>query len=61
MILELSKDSPFKRQPHKMVKQTKIIYRLMPMDCLSVFDYFVGLELKGLRKMLFVTLVAPCY
>ena len=35
------KTQPFKCQPHKMVKHTQ-------MNCLSVFDYFVGLALKGL-------------
>ena len=31
-----------------MVKHTKAIGRLLPMNCLSVFDHFVGLALKGL-------------
>ena len=38
----------FKRQPHKMVKHTQTIRRLLPSNCLSVFDYFLGLALKGL-------------
>ena len=38
----------FPCQPHKMVKHTQIICRLFPMNCLSVFDHFVGLVLKGL-------------
>ena len=33
---------PFKRQSHKMVKDTQ--------TCLSVFDHFVKLALKGLIK-----------
>ena len=33
-----------KRQPHKMVKHTQT----MPANCLSVFDHFVALSLKGL-------------
>ena len=37
--------SHFKRQPHKMVKHTQTIRRLLPY-CLSVFDHFVGLTLK---------------
>ena len=37
-----------KRQPHKMVKQTQTIRRLLPTNCLSVFDHIVGLPLKGL-------------
>ena len=42
------KDWPFKRQPHKMVKRTQTICRKKPTSCLSVFDHFVGLALKGL-------------
>ena len=41
--------SAFKRQPHKIVKQTQPIRRLLPTNCLSVFDHFVGLALKGLK------------
>ena len=33
---------------HKMVKNTQTIYQQQPTNCLSVFDYFVGLVLKGL-------------
>ena len=33
-----------------MVKNTQIIRRLFPTNCLSVFDHFVGLTLKGLKK-----------
>ena len=36
----------FKRQPHKMLKQTQTIRRL---NYLSVFDHFVGLALKVLN------------
>ena len=32
-----------KRQPHKIVKHTETIHLLLPMNCLSVFDHFVGL------------------
>ena len=39
----------FKRQPHKLVKHTQTICRLLPTNCLSVFDHFVGLPLKGLN------------
>ena len=39
---------PFKRQPHKMVKHAQTIRRLLLRTCLSVFDHFVGLALKGL-------------
>ena len=35
-----------------MVKQTKTIYWQESTDCLSVFDNFVGLELKWLMTVL---------
>ena len=41
-------DTTFKRQPHKMVKHTQTIRRLLPTNYLSMFDHFVGLVLKGL-------------
>ena len=36
-----------------MVKHTKTIHRQKPKNCLSVFDYFVGLTLKGLKNNYF--------
>ena len=36
-----------KRQPHKMIKHTHTIRRLLSTNCASVFDHFVGLTLKG--------------
>ena len=36
-----------------MVKHTQSIRRLLPTTCLSVFDHFVGLALKGLRLQFF--------
>ena len=39
------------RQPHKMVKQTQTIRRQQPTNCLSVFDYFMGLALKWLKDV----------
>ena len=39
------------REPHKLVKHTQIICRLLPTNCLSVFDQFVGFTLKGLKKV----------
>ena len=42
----------FKRQPHKLVKHTQTIRRLLPTNCLSVFDPLVGLTLKGLKHSL---------
>ena len=32
-----------------MIKHTQIIRRLLPTNCLSVFDHFVGLSLKVLK------------
>ena len=45
----------FQSQPHKMVKHTQKISRQKqgPTNCLSVFDHFVGLALKGLTKIQF--------
>ena len=40
--------SKFQCQPHKMVKHTQTIRRLLPTNRLSEFDEFVGLVLKGL-------------
>ena len=37
---------------HKMVKHTQTIRRLLPMNCLSVFDHMVGLTLEGLIEEL---------
>ena len=34
-----------------MVKHTQTIRRLLPSNCLSVFDHFVGLALKGLKTL----------
>ena len=42
---------PFQRQPNKMVKHTQTICRLLPTNCLSVFDHFVGLALKELSYL----------
>ena len=33
-----------------MVKHTQTIRRLLPMNCLSVFDHFLGLALNGLMN-----------
>ena len=40
------------RQPRKMVKQTQIIRRLLPTNCLCRFDRIVELVLKGLIFLL---------
>ena len=42
--------------PHKMVKHTQTICRLLQANCLSVFDHFVGLALKGLRDFFAIPL-----
>ena len=34
-----------------MVKHTETIRRQKPTNCLSVFEHFVGLALKGLTKL----------
>ena len=44
---------PFKRQPQKMVKHTQTTRRFLQANCLSVFDHFVGLALKGLKNVEF--------
>ena len=36
------------RQIYKMVKHIQTIRRLLPTSCLSVFDHFVDMALKGL-------------
>ena len=40
---------PFKCQPHKMVKHTQTVRWEQQTNCLSVFEHFVGLALKGLN------------
>ena len=45
---------PFERQPNKMVKHAQTIR--WQKRCLSVFDCFLGLALKGLNKWAFRTL-----
>ena len=42
--------NPLNVSNHKMVKHTQRIRRLLPTNCLSVFDHFVGLALKELTK-----------
>ena len=41
------------RQPHKTAKHTPKIRRHLPTNCLSVFDDFVGLALKGLSLLFY--------
>ena len=40
-----------KSQPHKLVKHTQTIPRLLPRNCLGVFNNFMELVLKGLRSI----------
>ena len=41
-----------------MVKHTQTIRQLLPMNCLSLFDHFVGLALKGLTFVTFYALAS---
>ena len=41
--------SSFEPQPHKMATHTQTIHRQQPKNCLSEFNHFVGLALKGLK------------
>ena len=41
---------PFKCKPKKMVKYAQTNRWLLPTNCLSVFDYFLALALKGLTR-----------
>ena len=55
---------PFKRQHHEKVKHTQTICRLLPTNCSSVLDNFVGLALKGLRILKFYVtfnLIGRCW
>ena len=42
----------FKCQAHKMVKQTRTTCRILPANCLSVFDHFDRLAFKRLGKLI---------
>ena len=42
--------SSLKHQSHKIVKNSQTICRLLPIICLSVFDHFMELVLKGLKN-----------
>ena len=52
--------SPFKRQPHTMVKHTQTIRWQQPTHCLSVFDHFLWLALKGLKYNAFSVRFLKC-
>ena len=42
-----------------MVKHPQTFRRLLPMNCLSVFDHFVGLALKGLMVVYLRNKILP--
>ena len=42
---------PFRHQPQGKVKNTQAIRCLLTTNCLSVFDYLIGLVLKGFSKL----------
>ena len=52
MCLKFSKQdiNPLTTSPTKWTKETQTIRRFLPTNCFSLFDYFVGLPLKGLRE-----------
>ena len=49
----MTKLEPFKRQPQKMIKHTQTIHGLLSTNCLSVFDHYKGMALKGLIVTIF--------
>ena len=48
-----------KRQPHKQSNRLKQFVSNLPTNCLTVFDHFVGLALKGLTKQMMKYYVKP--
>ena len=44
--------NPLSANPTKWSSTLKQFVGNMPMNCLSVFDHFVGLALKGLKELL---------
>ena len=46
----------FQAPTHKMVKHAQKIRRQKPTNCLSVYDHFVGLALKGCVRCIFANL-----
>ena len=45
----------------KLVKHTQTIRRLWPTNCLSVFDHFAGLVLKGLTLLTLAEIIVLFY
>ena len=54
------KVNSLKRQPDKVVIHNQTTRRLLATNCLSVFDHFVGLALKGLRLLSFKLNFSTC-
>ena len=52
---------PFKCQPHKMVKHIQTIRWLLPTNCLSVFNHFERLALKGLNTFHYSAVIITEY
>ena len=46
---DLSSDPIITLQLYKMIKQTQTLHRLLLMNCLRVFDHFVGVALKRIK------------
>ena len=44
-----------------MVKHSQTICRLMPTNCFSVFDHFVGLAFKELIRLFLLLVLEPSY
>ena len=44
-----------------MVKHTQTIRRLWPTNCLSIFDHFAGLVLKGLTLLTLAEIIVLFY
>ena len=51
--------NPLSTNPAKWSNTVKTIRRLLPTNCLRVFDHFVGLALKGLRSDLIIRTSKP--
>ena len=49
MFSEESQNLTYQAPNHKMVSHTQIFRRQQPTNCLSVFDHFAELALKGLK------------
>ena len=52
--------NPLSANPTKWSKHTQTIRRQQSMNCLSVFDHFVNLALKGLKSWRLYGLNKPC-